>query len=96
MLRRSPATSIAISHYAASRDSTASAGGDDSSGYFATDYNSIRSNPNGIHAYGSADERSHYSGRSNYSGRSHNTSASSTGSRSKYFVNGLKARISRS
>jgi hypothetical protein len=56
MLRRSPATSIAISHYAASRDSTASAGGDDSSGYFATDYNSILSNPNGIHAYGSAGE----------------------------------------
>jgi hypothetical protein len=42
------------------------------------------------------DERSHYSGRSNYSGRSHNSSASSIGSRSKYFVNGLKARVSQS
>jgi hypothetical protein len=58
MLRKSPTTSIAMSHYAASHDATVSAAGDDSSGYFATDY-SMRSNPHGgsiHHAHGSAGE----------------------------------------
>mmetsp|Transcript_4701 Transcript_4701/g.8996 ORF Transcript_4701/g.8996 Transcript_4701/m.8996 type:complete len:381 (-) Transcript_4701:132-1274(-) len=94
MLRTSPTTSLAMAQYAASRDTT----GDDSSGYFGTtDYDSVRNEPNQMQAYssGSVDGRSHYSGRSNYSGRSYN-SANSNGSKSKYFVNGLKARVSRS
>ena len=53
MLQTSPTTSLAMAHYAASRDATGAGLGDDSSGYFGTEYDSVPTDPNHMRAYSS-------------------------------------------